>query len=255
VAAWVRAREAVVRYPVDLFALLPLGELVVAAARLDDAERLAPHVAAAQTLLGRLGNPPLWAAALHWSGVQAAILTDDPDALRPHAAALVEASRSSPYAATLAGAGRTWLRVLTGDVDAPSVVTAAERLAGVGLAWDGSRLVGQAAVRAADPRARTALLGCARALTEAHGVEAGGTGSPPAAERCPAEAGEGQLSEREREVARLVLAGRTYREIGGELYISAKTVEHHMARIRQRLGATTRSDLLGRLRAELTPDD
>jgi DNA-binding CsgD family transcriptional regulator len=48
-----------------------------------------------------------------------------------------------------------------------------------------------------------------------------------------------------------VLAGRTYREIGGQLYISAKTVEHHMSRIRQRLGAGNRSDLLDRLRAEL----
>ncbi|WP_324275197.1 hypothetical protein [Blastococcus brunescens] len=32
--AWARAREAVLRHPVDLFTLLPLGELVVAAARL-----------------------------------------------------------------------------------------------------------------------------------------------------------------------------------------------------------------------------
>ncbi|MGZ4613869.1 MAG: helix-turn-helix domain-containing protein, partial [Kineosporiaceae bacterium] len=48
-----------------------------------------------------------------------------------------------------------------------------------------------------------------------------------------------------------VVAGQTYREIGEQLYISAKTVEHHVARIRQRLGAETRSDLLARLRAEL----
>src|SRR5215211_3978309 len=126
VRAWVRAREAVVRYPVDLFTLLPLGELVVAAARLDDGERLAPHVAAATALLERLGAPALWATPLHWSGAQAAIMTDDPEGLRPHAAALVAASRTSPYAATLATAGRTWLRVLTGDVDAVAVTAAAE---------------------------------------------------------------------------------------------------------------------------------
>jgi DNA-binding CsgD family transcriptional regulator len=252
VAAWVRAREAVLRHPVDLFALLPLGELIVAAARLEDTDRLAPHVAAAQALLTQLGEPPLWAAALHWSGVQAAILADDPEALRPHAAALVEASRTSPYAATLARAGRGWLRVLTGDVDPASVVSAAEELAAVGLAWDGSRLAGQAAVRVSDPRARTELLGCARALAEAHGLDqGGGERSSPAAERSPAAPAGGFLSEREREVARLVLAGRTYREIGAQLYISAKTVEHHMSRIRQRLGAGNRSDLLDRLRAEL----
>ena len=52
-------------------------------------------------------------------------------------------------------------------------------------------------------------------------------------------------------LARLVIAGQTYREIGGRLYISAKTVEHHVSRMRQRLGAGTRSDLLARLRAEI----
>jgi DNA-binding CsgD family transcriptional regulator len=61
----------------------------------------------------------------------------------------------------------------------------------------------------------------------------------------------GALSDREREVARLVVEGQTYREIGGRLYISAKTVEHHVSRMRQRLGASNRSDLLARLRAEL----
>lgn len=251
VAAWARAREAVLRHPVELLALLPLGELMVAAARLGDRDRLAPHVTAAQALLDRLGEPQLWATPLHWSGVQAAILTDDPAGLRPHASALVAASRTSPYAAVLARAGRSWLRVLTGDVDAASVVTAAEQLAGLGLAWDGSRLAGQAAVRTADPRARTQLLGCARALAEAHGVDRSAGSAAPGGERtAPPEAG-GQLSDREREVARLVLDGRTYREIGGQLYISAKTVEHHVSRMRQRLGAGTRSDLLSRLRAEL----
>ncbi|MGH3924744.1 MAG: helix-turn-helix domain-containing protein, partial [Pseudonocardiaceae bacterium] len=55
-------------------------------------------------------------------------------------------------------------------------------------------------------------------------------------------------SEREREVASLVLAGLTYKQIGAQLFISAKTVEHHVARIRQRLGATTRAELLAQLR-------
>ena len=253
VRAWVRAREAILRHPVDLFALLPLGELVVAGARLGDDDRLAPHLATATALLERLGDPALWATPLHWSGVQAAIITDDPERLRPHAAALVAAARTSPYAAILASAGRTWLRVLTGDIEADAVIETAERLAHVGLAWDGSRLAGQAAARTADPRDRTSLLQCARALTEAHGGEEAPAadapvGAPPEPHAC------GSLSEREREVARLVVAGHTYREIGGRLFISAKTVEHHVARIRQRLGASNRSDLLARLRAELTEE-
>jgi DNA-binding CsgD family transcriptional regulator len=253
VRAWVRAREAVVRPPVDLFTLLPLGELVVAATKLQDDDRLRPHLAEAQALLGRLGDPQLWATSLHWSGAQAAILADDPDRLRPHAAALVAAARTSPYAATLARAGRTWMRVLAGDVDAAGVVTAAEELTAVGLGWDGSRLAGQAAARATDQKARALLLGCARSLADSAGCEAAPVvpAPRPAGEGAPAPVLTGALSEREREVARLVVAGQTYREIGGRLYISAKTVEHHVSRMRQRLGASNRSDLLARLRAEL----
>ncbi|PRY47676.1 regulatory LuxR family protein [Geodermatophilus tzadiensis] len=250
VRAWVRAREAVVRHPVDLFTLLPLGELVVAAARLRDGDRLRSHLAEAQALLRRLGDPQLWAAPLHWSGAQAAIITDDPAALRPHAAALVAAARTSPYAATLAEAGRTWLRVLTDEVDPPAVLAVAEALAEVGLGWDGSLLAGQAAARAGDPRSRAALLACARTLV--------GGGAPDPVAEPGDDAGPatvpGALSDREREVARLVVEGRTYREIGLTLFISAKTVEHHVSRMRQRLGAGTRSDLLARLRAELAQD-
>lgn len=251
-AAWTRAREALLRYPIDLFSLLPLGELMIAGARLGESDRIAPNVADAQALLGRLGSPELWATPLHWSGAQAAILVDDPAALRPHAAALVAAARTSPYAADLARAGRCWLQVLTGDIDAAVVESTAQDLAAVGLAWDGSRLAGQAAARTLDPRSRTALLSCARALTEAHELDASTPATGPAAPGSgPRSTPPGRLSEREREVACLVVAGRTYREIGGELFISAKTVEHHVSRMRQRLGATSRSDLLARLRLEI----
>lgn len=249
-AAWARAREALLRYPIDLFSLLPLGELMIAGARLGESDRIGPDVAAAQALLARLGSPELWATPLHWSGAQAAILLDDPAALRPHAAALVAAARTSPYAANLARAGRCWLQVLTGDIDAATVETTAQDLAAVGLTWDGSRLAGQAAARTVDPRARTALLSCARALAEAHDLDAA---APPASSDGPG-AGPAvpcRLSEREQEVARLVVAGQTYREIGGRLFISAKTVEHHVSRMRQRLGARNRSDLLARLRLEI----
>ena len=50
-------------------------------------------------------------------------------------------------------------------------------------------------------------------------------------------------------MAELLVLGVTYREAGARLYISAKTVEHHVARIRRRLGAGSRSELLSMLRA------
>jgi DNA-binding CsgD family transcriptional regulator len=237
----------VLRHPVDLFSLLPLGELVVAGARLTDGERLAPHLAEAQALLARLGDPPVWAAHLHWSCAQAAVLADTPAALEPHAAALQAAGRTSPYAAAAAAAARCWQRLLGGDVDAAAVTGAATGLAAVGLAWDGSRLAGQAAARAVDAADRAGLLQCARAL--AGGVDDAAPSAPSSSATAGTAAG--LLSQRERDVAELVVAGQTYKEIGGQLYISAKTVEHHVSRMRQRLGASTRSDLLARLRAEL----
>jgi DNA-binding CsgD family transcriptional regulator len=56
------------------------------------------------------------------------------------------------------------------------------------------------------------------------------------------------LSDREREVAELILTGLTYRQIGQRLFISAKTVEHHVARMRQRLDVTSRDELFAQLR-------
>jgi len=57
------------------------------------------------------------------------------------------------------------------------------------------------------------------------------------------------LSDREREVAELVLTGLTYRQIGERLFISAKSVEPHVARMRQRLDVTSRDELFSQLKA------
>ncbi|WP_418605230.1 hypothetical protein [Georgenia sp. SUBG003] len=83
VRGWARAREALLHFPVDLFSLLPLGELLMAGARLHEEHRLEPHLADAWQLLERLGGPSVWTAPLHWSGVQAAILTGQPSPAGP----------------------------------------------------------------------------------------------------------------------------------------------------------------------------
>ncbi|MFC7617456.1 LuxR family transcriptional regulator [Actinokineospora soli] len=161
---WEGACAAVARQPVDLFTLLPLGELAVAAARLGDRDRLAPHVAAAWELLAALGDPPLWTTMPHWHGLHAELLADDPDAARGHADALRAAADAGPVTAALADAAQVWLRVVGGDVDRDAVESAARALHTAGLRWDGARLAGQAAIRTPDRAAMVGLLECARGL-------------------------------------------------------------------------------------------
>ena len=237
--AWAEARTAVAGTSVDLFHLLPLGELHVGAARLQDEHWLAPQLQEAEGVLGRLGQPALWSAAFHWYGVQAAIVSDRPDALIPHADAISEAARVSRHAQTLAAAGHTWVRVLGRDIDAPAITLAVEGLSGIGLRWDASQLAAQAALHSTDRKVSLDLLNLARA---AHGGERPKSTSPSARSRTS------QLTDREWEIARLVVQGIGYREIGERLFISPRTVEHHVASVRRRLGSTNRAEMIDTLR-------
>ncbi len=293
-SAWRRARGALVRYPIDLYTLQPLGELAVAAARSSELESVAPHLKEAENLLDKLGNPALWAVPLYWYELQAAIVVQQlsetqqlteaqlseaqlSEAQR-HAAKLTDAASSSPYAAVLAAAANSWLQVLSGEIDPEAVQAAARRLHGVGLAWDAAQLASQAATRTTDRRVMATLLTCARALYSS--LPSGSDSSSGSAEELDSEtcsqgrsmsaapaqtnapylvtgaaAGRGPvaarsiLSERELEVGQLILAGLTHKQIGERLFISAKTVEHHMARIRQRLGVGSRKELFDQLRS------
>ncbi|MPZ25569.1 MAG: LuxR family transcriptional regulator [Micromonosporaceae bacterium] len=248
---WGQAREAVIRHPFDLFTLLPLGELAVAAARLGEQSRLRPHLQEAYRLLDRLGDPPLWATPLRWSGVHAAILAEEPAVADEHVAALTATAHHSRFAAVVATGAEIWVEVLRGTVDPGAVEAAARGLHGAGLWWDAARLAGQAAIRTSDRRAMTRLLDCARVLQGRPAGAEQGAAQPAGGEGGDRAAGTatGQLSQREQEVATLLLDGLTYKQIGDRLFISAKTVEHHVARMRQRLDCASRSDLLARLRA------
>ncbi|WP_433363530.1 LuxR C-terminal-related transcriptional regulator [Actinoplanes sp. CA-142083] len=242
-AVWPDACQVLISQPVDLFTLLPLGELTVAAARLGEQDRVAAQLAEADRLLARLGDPPLWSVPLHWSRLHAAILAERPEEAERHATALAENAGRRPYAEALALAATGWLAVITDRIDPERIEAAARGLAATGLAWDGARLAGQAAIRTGDRKAMTWLLDCARLL--------GGPAAEPRETETPS--AEPLLSEREQQVAALVVAGLTYKQVAEQLYLSAKTVEHHVARIRQRLGCTDRRELLARLR-ELLPE-
>lgn len=239
--AFKAACDTLLRHPVDLFMLLPLGELVIAAARLGELPRLAPRLDEVRLLLDRLGRPALWATPWHWACFQAGIVPDD--AL----ASSLGGTASTRFGSALAAAAAQWTELGRGTVDPGNVEAAARGLHAVGLSWDGARLAGQAAIRTADRRAMTALLDCARML---QGKRRNDSRASSVATDV---AGAGvRLSEREQEVADLVVAGHTYKQIAGKLFISAKTVEHHVARMRQRLNCQSRSELLARLRAMQT---
>ncbi|MCU1437274.1 MAG: hypothetical protein JWP66_361, partial [Naasia sp.] len=263
--AWQAARQEVLYVGVDLYSLLPFAELAVAGARLRDSVHVDFQTEAAFALLAKLGDPPLWAAPLHWAAVQAAILSKQPGRLGPQVAALTAGAPTSRLSSVLAGAGRAWVSVLRGGFEAAAVEVAARSLVGVGLPWDGSRLAGHAAAHAEDRRDMSRLLACARDLHAAPAPPAASRNHPaspqpdaaarsssPASVAVRAADGRGELlSARERDVARLVLEGKNYKEIGEVIFISPRTVEHHVSRIRQRLSAQSRSDLLTQLRIAL----
>ncbi|MDQ3989810.1 MAG: LuxR C-terminal-related transcriptional regulator, partial [Actinomycetota bacterium] len=279
-SAWDQARLALVRHPVDLYTLRPLGELAVAAARLGEREWITPHLKEAENLLEELGGPALWTASLRWDELHAAMVADQLPEAQRHAAVLRDIAASSTFAAVLSRAAESWLEVLSGTVDIDEVQAAARSLHGVGLAWEAASLVSQAAGRTTDRRMMMTLLATARSLhgstsgtTDTSAIEgadprvtAPTTGSAPTMRRpapapgpvgVPRQHGPGKpvatdravLSDREIEVGELILSGLTYKQIGQRLFISAKTVEHHVARMRQRLGVDSRNELFSRLRS------
>ncbi len=57
-------------------------------------------------------------------------------------------------------------------------------------------------------------------------------------------AGHDALTERERDVLRLIALGHTNPEIAARLHLSVRTVESHRARIQRKLGRSTRAELV-----------
>ncbi|QKV73886.1 LuxR C-terminal-related transcriptional regulator [Amycolatopsis sp. Hca4] len=241
---WNPAYEAMMRQPLDLFTLLPLGELLVAAARLGEGFRVAAHHDRALALLERHGSPPLWADWLRWSAFHAAIVGGDRETARRSLGSFDPVA--GRLGSALAAAGAQWLAVLDGAVEPDRVLAAADSLHRAGLRWDAARLAGQAAIRATDRAAMISLLRAAKRFT--HGMTAP---EEPAAVT-PAEPP--ALTTREREIGRLLVDGHIYREIGERLHISGKTVEHHVGRIRAKLGVTDRRTLVTLLSGMLGDD-
>jgi DNA-binding CsgD family transcriptional regulator len=239
--AWGRAEPVLLRQPADLFSLDVVGELAVTANRLGLWDRIAGKARELGDVVRSLGEPPLWLLPLRWVGLQVALAGDDTEATARRAAEVAAVPPAHPRLGGLATAADAWVAVLGGSVDAGAVQSAAAELAALGLPWEASRLTGQAAIRSSDPSVTRTLLEHARDLKAA--LPSGDGGEVPVAASV--------LSEREQMVAQYVVDGLTHKEIGAQLYISPKTVEHHVAKIRQKLGASTRAEMLAALRSQM----
>ncbi|MFV2019605.1 LuxR C-terminal-related transcriptional regulator [Micromonospora sp. LOL_023] len=239
--AWAVADPVLARRAVDLFQVEVVEELLVAAARLRHHQRITPVIDELDGIVDRLGRPAAWAVSIGWIRLQIAVVGEDAAAAAAAAARLGAIDPDGQRQQAQCRAAARWADTLTGEVDADAVLSDAADLAAAELPWESSRLIGHAAIRTTDASAARRLLERARDLSR---VEVAANDTQPDASR-------GGLSDREVEVARLVLAGRTHREIGTQLFLSPKTVEHHVARIRAKLGATNRAELIATLRSLL----
>jgi len=189
--------------------------------------------------------------------IENALYLEDYERAARHNARLRRESERLDHALGLAWADATdaLLTYLTGDArDAvPRLRAAANALEAVPFVFDAARLrrlIGRAMVDAGDRE------GAERELRRAHEVfvrlgaqrEIRATREqlralgkrPPAA---AAGSGAGALSAREAEIARLVAARKSNKEIGAALDISARTVSTHLSNIYGKLGVSSRGEL------------
>jgi len=82
---------------------------------------------------------------------------------------------------------------------------------------------------------------------DAHDQLTGDLPVRPSGRGQPRDGGGSSLTSQELVVARLAAAGRTNREIAGELVVSVKTVEYHLRNAFTKLGITRRRQLAARL--------
>jgi DNA-binding CsgD family transcriptional regulator len=235
-ATWHRAVPVMAGADVEILLLDAWGELSVAAARVspDDRDALAASLHAAVIAAGS----PWWAVASEqWWQLHRASVVEDAAAAASSAAELTALAGSRPVLRARAAGATIWAAVLGGHIDAAAVADAATALDASGHPWEAIELCRATAARATDAGVARIVLDTARRLRPAPGPRRA--------------AATDDLSDRERDVGALVIDGLTHKEIGARLYISPKTVEQHVARLRQKLAASNRAALVAALRTRL----
>ena len=250
-SAWRTGEAALLRHSVSWLHLDLLIELLAAGARLGFRRRVDPIVDGLVQMTSSL--PPLGPGPVagQWLRIQIALATENGKDVASAVKAIALLAPEDERSKARIAAARMWLSIVGPrwgaeadeapiDTLVDEILATADRLAGVGDGWEASRLLGQAALDVNDSRAARHLLERARVSTTEKVEESSSGGLSSLG-----------LSEREAEVAKLVTEGQRYKAIGAQLFISPKTVEHHVAKIRQKLGAKTRADMVAIVREAL----
>jgi DNA-binding CsgD family transcriptional regulator/tetratricopeptide (TPR) repeat protein len=188
-------------------------------------------------------------AEAHW-------LAGDDEAARAQLAAIGEPARRQPGWSR--GSFAVWVR-RTGSPLHPAVddipepyaellhrdpSTAARMLDRLGLPYEAALALFDShtedgmrdALRRFESLGAVAAVELARRAMRAHGIKSIPVGPRAATREHPL-----GLTRREREVLELVCAGRTNAEISAELFISSRTVDHHVSAVLGKLGTATRT--------------
>ncbi|MFC7448354.1 helix-turn-helix transcriptional regulator [Rhodococcus daqingensis] len=198
--------------------------------------------------------PDLYANALVMTG-----RVDEADEfLRPHER--LAARRGHRSASARLGYARGRIEGARGNIDAAREVfeTALQQLSILPLPYDRARVTfayGQTLRRAGKRREADAVMRSARELYAT-------LGATTYVERCDRELKAGglhikrtgpnraDLTPQEQAVADLVAAGRSNKDVAGELFLSVKTVQYHLTRIYAKLGIRSRSELAAHFREQ-----
>ena len=204
---------------------------------------------------------PAWSTFLMQVVTRAALQTDDRDGAYEWAARLEQRAEALRLEPCMARATATRAEVMLADGDARQAADLACRTAAdaseVGAILDsiGARLIGGKALAALGRRdeavrelrrvAEEADRGGHSRLRDAAAKELRQVGVrlSAAAPRGDDSVGLEGLSEREREIVTLVAEGRSNKEVAATLFLSAKTVEHHLSRAYGKLGVRSRVEL------------
>ena len=156
-------------------------------------------------------------------------------------AAMLLAGGEAAEAARLAGATAAAATLANSRLDAMPALL----IAGRAHAAAGDR---DAAVAALQSVAQHAGQGGAGLFVEAAARELRRLGTRLSAESRRATAGD-DLTERERTIAELVAQGRTNKQVAAAMFLSEKTIEHHLSRAYAKLGVRSRVELTARMSA------